>query len=318
MSESDFTDLDQLDIQLLGELQSDARQTYTDLAAKLRVTRPVVTKRVRRLLDSRVVDIFCLADPKALGFEIIAILAINVQSGHMNDVVHRLIDCSSIRHMHLCTGSFNIFAHALLRNNEDLEQLLLNELDSIPGIQHIETMLTLELVKVLPTMLLADGNQPRIQENREKELTKLDDLDVKLIRELQIKPRQKTTYIARKLGVHETTITRRIQRLVYEDVVQFKIINHPFAIGYRGIAMIGLTCDQSKISEIANTVASYKQVQTVAICAGRYDMTASVAFRQLIDLRNFISIELGGIPGLIRTDTMITYKIAKAMYRIPY
>lgn len=316
MSGRHFPSLDQLDIQLMGELESDARQTYTDLAAKLGVSRPIITNRVRRLLDGRVISIFCWADPAALGFEITATLAIYVQSGRIGDVVHGLVACAPIRHVHLCTGSFNIVAWAWLRNSEDLEHLLLNELDSIPGVLHVETMLLLQLVKVLPR-LLADGKELRPRENRAKDQVKLDDLDVKLIRELQINARQKTTNLAQKLGVHKTTITRRIQRLVYEDVIQFRTVIQPFALGYHGSALIGLSCDPAKVSEVADAVASYKQVQYVGICAGRYNITAWVAFRKLSDLRHFITVELGSVSGLRETDTMIIYKIVKAVLQIP-
>jgi len=242
---SHSTGLDQLDFQLMRELESDARQTYTELASKLGVTRPIITNRVRQLLDSGVIDIICLADPTALGFEIIATLAINVQSGHIKDVVQRLVDCSSIRQIHLCTGSFHIVAWAFLRNNEDLENLLINELDSIPGVQRVETMLLAQVVKWRP-VLLADGSEPGMRENRAKDPIKLDDIDVKLIKELQIDARQKATNLAQKLGVHVATINRRIQRLLHEDVIQFRTFIQPLSLGYHGNALIGLSCDPAK------------------------------------------------------------------------
>jgi len=316
MSTRHFPSLDQLDIQIMGELESDARQTYTDIAAKLGVSRPTIADRVRRLRDGRVISIICWADPVALGFEFIATLAIYVQSGRIIDVAHRLAACASVRHVHLCTGRFNIVAWAWLRKSEDLEDLLLNELDSIPGVLHVETMLMLQLVKVSPR-LLADDKEPRWPENPAKDLADLNDLDLKLIKELQTNPRQKTQYLARKFGVYKTTITRRIQRLLDEDVIRFRTSIHPFALGYEGTALVGLRCNPIKVREVADAVAVYKQVQYAGICAGRYDITAWVAFRKLSDLQHFINVELGSIPGLRETDTMIIYKLVKAEHQLP-
>jgi hypothetical protein len=45
-------------------------------------------------------------------------------------------------------------------------------------------------------------------------------------------------------------------------------IVHPLALGYEGIAIIGLKCNPDKVREIAYAVASYKHVQYVGICAG--------------------------------------------------
>jgi DNA-binding Lrp family transcriptional regulator len=311
-----FPSLDQLDVQMLGELESDARQTYTDIAVKLGVSRPTIAERVRRLRDGHVISIMCWADPTALGFEFIATLAIRVQSGHITDVAHRLAACTSVRHVHLCTGRFNIVAWSWLRKSEELEDLLLNELDSIPGVLHIETMLTLRLVKVSPR-LLAEAKVPQRPENQAKDQVNLDYLDLNLIKELQTNPRQKSHYLARKFGVYKTTITRRIQRLLDENVIRFSTSIHPFALGYEGVATIGLKCDPGKVREVADAVAAYKQVQYTGICAGRYDITAWVAFRKLSDLQHFIDVELGGIPGLRETDAMIIYKLVKAEHQLP-
>jgi len=119
------------------------------------------------------------------------------------------------------------------------------------------------------------------------------------------------------LGVYETTITRRIQRLLDEDVIRFRTSIHPFALGYEGTALVGLRCDPVKVKEVAEAVASHREVQYAGICAGRYDITAWVAFRKLSDLQHFINTELGSISGLRGTDTMIVYKLVKAVHQLP-
>jgi Lrp/AsnC family transcriptional regulator for asnA, asnC and gidA len=146
---------------------------------------------------------------------------------------------------------------------------------------------------------------------------KLDDLDLNLIKELQINARQRTDGLARKFGVNNTTVTRRIQRLLNKDVIQFRTYIHPIALGYEGIALVGLRCNPVKVREVADAVASYKQVQYVGILAGRYDITAWVAFQKLNDLHHFVSVELGSITDLREIDTMIIYKIVKAVPQLP-
>jgi DNA-binding Lrp family transcriptional regulator len=316
MSKRHFPSLDQMDIQVMGELESDARKTYSDIAVKLGINRFAIAKRVRRLLNSGVINIVCWADPVALGFEFIVTLAIDVQSGHIGAVARRLAACESVGYIHSCTGRFNIVAWAWLRKREDLETFLFKELDSIPGVLHVETRLTLQLVKVSPRML-ADDKEPRRPENTAKCLADVDDLDLSLIKEFQINARQKTDQLARKFGVYKTTITRRIQRLLDEDVIRFRTYIHPFALGYEGNALVGLKCNPVKVSEVADAVASYKQVPYVGICAGRYDITAWVAFRKLSDLRHFVNVELGSIPDLREIDTMIVYKLVKAENKLP-
>jgi Lrp/AsnC family transcriptional regulator, regulator for asnA, asnC and gidA len=313
MSAQSFPSLDPLDIRIMGELEADARQTYKDLAVKLGVSRPTTTGRIGRLLDSGILRIICWADPVALGYKFLVTLSIYTHPGRVNDVAARLAAYPQVSHVHLCTGRFNIIAWAMFRDGENLSNFLSNDLGSISEVLNVDTMLTLQQVKLFP-WLLTDEKEPYNPEKRAKDL---DDLDLKLIGELQKDVRQKAGHLARKLGVNRTTIIRRTQRLTDEHVIRIRTAVHPFALGYEGIAIIGLKCNPDKVREIADAVASYSNVQYVGICAGRYDITAWVEFRKLHDLRHFITVELGSIAGLKDTDTMIVYKLVKTLDQLP-
>ena len=201
----------------------------------------------------------------------------------------------------------------LFRNGEELSDFLSNDLQPIPGVSHVEKMLMLEEVKVTPRVLTDEIN-PRTPEYSENYV---DDFDLSLIKELQINARQKTDRLARKFGVNKTTVNRRIQRLLNEDVIRFRTYIHPIALGYEGIALVGLRCNPIKVSEVADAIAAYKQVAYAGVCVGRYDITAWVAFKKLNDLNCFISVELGSIPDLREIDTMVIYKIVEAVLQLP-
>ena len=313
MGKRHFPNLDQLDVQLMRELESDAMQTYKDLASRLNVSRPTIMNRMHQLLDSGIIRIICLADPQALGYKFIVSFAIQAQPGQTASVAERLEACPQILHIYLCTGHFNIIAWALFRENEDLSDFLLNELDSIAGIKDVETILTLQEIKVSPR-LLTDDKEPRHLGSPVREL---DDLDLALIRELQTNGRQKAGHLAQKLGIYRTTVLRRTKRLLDERAIQIRTIVHPFALGYEGVATIGLKCNPDRVREVAAAVASYKQVQYVSVCTGRYDITIWVVFRKLSDLRKFITVDLGTIAGLKDTETMINHKQVKSVDRLP-
>jgi DNA-binding Lrp family transcriptional regulator len=313
MNKQHFPSLDSLDIRLMAELEADARQTYKDLAAKLGVSRPTITNRVKRLLESGVIRVICWTNPVALGYKFTLTLLIDAHPGQIGDVADKLKACPQILHIHLCTGRFNIVAWALFRDSEGLSEFILKDLGSISGIMHVETMFTLQEVKMSPR-LLTDAKEPHPPESLAKDL---DELDLKLITELQTNVGQKARHLAQKLGVYESTILRRIQRLVNENIIRIITVIHPLAMGYEGIAIIGLKCNPDKVREIANSVASCKEVQYAGICAGRYDVITWVVFKKLSDLRHFITVELGNIPGLRETDTAFNYKIVKLLGRLP-
>lgn len=307
-----FPSLDQLDIRLIEELETDVRQTYKDLAAKLEVSIPTITGRIKRLIDGGVISIVCLADAKSLGYKYSIVFGICTQPGHEIDVANELAANSHTSIVYLCTGHFSLCAWAHFRTAQALSDFLSNELKLIRGVLTIEIMLMLQEVKVT-TKLLTGTIGPRIPEYSEDGL---DKLDLNLIRALQGDARQTNSQLARRLGVNHSTIFRRMQRLIDKNIIIIGASTNPFALGYDGVATVGLKCDPGKVRAIAEAVATYKQVQYVGIYASPYDIVFWVAFRTLNDLRDFTKEELGRIRGLKEIATTVNYKIVKMLFPV--
>lgn len=308
-----FPSLDSLDIRLIEELELDVRQTYKDLATKLGVSIPTITGRVKRLIDGGVISTICWADSRSLGYKFSIIFGICTQPGHEIDVANKLAANPHISVVYLCTGHFSMIVWTLFRTGEALSDFLSNELKTIPGVQNIEKMLMLREIKVTPR-LLTDETNPLTPEYSEYGL---DDLDFNIIRELQKDARQTISKLARKLGVHHSTIFRRMQKLVDKNIIRIGASTNPLALGYEGVAIVGLKCDPGKVREVAEAVASYKQVQYVGIYASPYDIVFWVVFRTLNDLGDFTKEELGRIPGLKEAETIVNYKFVKMLFRVP-
>jgi Lrp/AsnC family transcriptional regulator for asnA, asnC and gidA len=200
----------------------------------------------------------------------------------------------------------------LFRERRELSAFISNELGSIDGILHIETLGLLETVKAVARLLSDENESPR----PEGSPNNLDELDLKLIGELQSDARQKASSLSKKLDTTETTVLRRMQRLVDERVIRIRAGIYPWALGYEGSAFLGIKCDPAKVSDIADAIASHKQVGYVAICAGRYDISTFVWYKKMSDLRQFITAELGAIPGLRDIETSLTSKFVKYYERI--
>ncbi len=307
MNKRRFPIIDKVDLRLMTELEADANQTYKDLALKLGISRPTIASKIRRLLDSEVIKIICWANPLALGYKVATGLLITAQPGKISEAASALAAYPQVSHVLLITGRFDIMAWAQFREREEFSDFLVNELGKVPGILHVETQLTLNQIMVSPRFL-KEKKEPTYFDNVPIEI---DDLDFKLIKELQKHARQSSVHLAQKFGVSDTTILRRVQRLEDENIIQIRTLVHPFSLGYEGVATIGLKCEMDKIKKAAQAIAAYKNVQYVFISSGRYDICAWVVFRNLNDLWNFIDVELSNISGLRDADTMINHKIVK-------
>ena len=86
------------------------------------------------------------------------------------------------------------------------------------------------------------------------------------------------------------------------------------ALGYNGNASIGIRVSPDRIKDVAEAVAGYRSVHTVALCTGRYDVLAWVIFRERRDLMGILTQELGKIPGINAMETVTNLKTIKSSY----
>ena len=307
----EFDTLDQTDVRLIAELESDPRQPHTEIASKLGLSRDTVRARLQKLLDTRAVQIVGLTDPISVGYTTSVIMGINVRSDRLLAVADKLASLTPVQHLILCMGRFDIIAVGLFRRRTDFLDFLVGNIGNLPGVLHIESMLTLRNTKIFGP-LLSDGPD---SSPKQPLVASLDSLDLALMKELRTDARQNSRWLARKLGTSQSTVLRKIQALQSGGVMRIVTLANPLALGYEGVASIGMKFDPTKVDEGARIIGSYRNVQTVAVCAGRYDILAWAMFRELGDLSNFITLELGNVPGLQHLETMTSLKIVKSSHR---
>ena len=306
----EFEGLDQTDVRLIAELESNPRQPHTEIASRMGLSRDTVRARLERLLDARAVRIVGVADPMSVGFTTSVIMGINVRSDRLLAVADRLASLAPVQHLMLCMGRFDIMAYGLFQRRTDFLDFLVGHIGHMAGVLHIESMLTLRNTKIFGP-LLSDGSGARPGQTP---VSALDPLDFALMRELQTDATQNSRRLAQKLGTSQSTVLRKIQALQSAGVMRIAALANPAVLGYEGVASIGMKFDPARLDEGARVIGSCRNVQTVAVCAGRYDIIAWAMFRELEDLSNFLTVELGSVPGLQHLEAMTSLKIIKASH----
>ena len=304
--------LDGTDVRLITELEANPRQTQSEIASKLALSRATVQSRLRKLYKARIIRTVAVADPIALGNRTCVLIGINALPGQMIAVAERLAKSTHVQYLMLCMGRFDILAFTLFRKRSDFLNFMVDNIGSLNGVNNVETMLTLEHVKLMGPLLSDNSKESYL--GRIPEIN-LDSLDIGLIRELETDATQNTRYLAKKLDTSQSTVLRKIQKLQDDGVIRIMTLIDPLALGYEGVASIGIRCNTADVNEAANLIASHRNVQTVAICTGRYDIVAWVIFKEFSDLSEFVTLELSKVRGLQFTETMTNLKIVKTSHK---
>ena len=133
----------------------------------------------------------------------------------------------------------------------------------------------------------------------------VDELDARLLRELDAAPRVGVLELSRRLGVARGTVQARLDRLVGRGVIAtFAPVLDPEALGFAVTAFATLEIRQGRGSDVLAHLRGIPEVLEVHTVTGAGDLLIRVVARSNADLQRVISGILSE-PGISRTSTVI-------------
>ena len=135
-----------------------------------------------------------------------------------------------------------------------------------------------------------------------------DDTDWKIIDILR-KGNQPNNKIANELGVSEGMIRRRIQNLKDANVMEIKALINPEVLENQQLAIIGVNVVESSLLDSkAKEISKLKNVLSVSIVSGRYDLMAELLIDSNKGLVKFLTETLSKIKGISKTESFLLLK----------
>ncbi len=141
--------VDDLDLSIIQVLENDGRKNYTDIAKQLGVVEGTVRKRVKSLIDNKVMSIRATPNPHKLGFNVIALMGLQVQMSALRHVAQILGAKPNVQWLAFVTGRYDLMAIVIEKTTEDLSKFIEEEISAIPSIVRTETFVNLDIVKGL-------------------------------------------------------------------------------------------------------------------------------------------------------------------------
>ena len=139
----------------------------------------------------------------------------------------------------------------------------------------------------------------------------MDNVDRAIMAILQEDGRAPHVALARRLGVSEGTVRRRVAKLLKGGVIRVVAVAEPERLGYHTSAFIGLQVDPAQVEEVATKLAALAETEQVAITTGRYDIFIWVNLKSAEALAAFLHRKIGTVEGVRRTETFISLDTRK-------
>jgi len=137
--------LDELDLQILDLLIKDCRTPYLEIARICHVSGGTIHVRMKKMEDLGIIkgSRILLNLPK-LGYDVCCFVGIYVgKTSSFNTVFDEMSTINEVVELHLTTGNYSMFAKIVCTNISDLQDVLLNKINNIDGIERTDTFVSL-------------------------------------------------------------------------------------------------------------------------------------------------------------------------------
>ncbi len=144
---------------------------------------------------------------------------------------------------------------------------------------------------------------------------KIDEISISIIKHLR-NGRKSFRKIAEKMDLTENTIRSRVKKLIDAGVLEITGLVDPESVPRHQLVIIGVKLGTAGMFEKAEEFSKLKGVVSVAVVTGRYDLMATVLFKEGFDLQDFYTDEVVKVDGVKSMETFVVYKGINV--KVPY
>lgn len=235
--------IDSTDIQIMKMLTKDCRVSYRKIALSLDITINTVKRRMKNLISRKIIEEFLVRVKLGpFGYPNVYNLILKHQR-NIENIRRYLQNLGYVFMYSNCVGGVSRFALAT-KNNVD------QELSSLP-----------EKIKSVQVIDIFGGNwESNFFFNTN---------DLKILKCLLAKPRMKVKEIARAIHVSQKTISRRIDAMLLNHVIDFTIIVNPREM--KGYVNAGIFIHVEKQHRKEVTKKIYEEIKNLLVLGPPYE-----------------------------------------------
>lgn len=141
--------LDSLDLEIIGALQENGRESFRRIGARLGVAESTVRNRYSRLIGDGVLQVTGVTSPFGVGYGALALVGVQVQ-GSADAIADGIAARKEATHVVICAGRFDLLVELVCRDNGHLLETV-EGIKGLKGVLSTETFMYLDLRKQLHT-----------------------------------------------------------------------------------------------------------------------------------------------------------------------
>ncbi|MCX8150679.1 MAG: Lrp/AsnC family transcriptional regulator [Candidatus Bathyarchaeota archaeon] len=140
--------MDDYDRKIIQMLEQNSRQSFNEVAKKLKLSESAIRKRVVALQEKGIIKKFTVqVDPAKFGVNSVSIVGIDVEPTKLLEVAQKLCEVKEIKSVATSTGDHMIMTEIWTKDGRELTKLLSEKIGAIDGVKKICPAIVLEKFK---------------------------------------------------------------------------------------------------------------------------------------------------------------------------
>ena len=140
--------LDELDQKIVSLLIRNARMSYSEIGQQVGISRVAVKMRVQALEQKGIIEEYTtIINPQKISGAVSCYFEIETKPDMLAEVAEILKKNDTITQIYRVTGKSRLHVHAVASSNEEMERLLYETIDTLPGVVECSSNMILSRIK---------------------------------------------------------------------------------------------------------------------------------------------------------------------------
>lgn len=141
-------EIDTIDKAIADLLTEDGRMSASSIARRLgNVSERVVRYRLERMLESGILHVSAVPNPKKIGYPVVADVKVIVEPGKSMEVARELARYEWVTYVGCSIGESDVGIQIVARDNEELYNLVSDVVGNVEGVVRTTTMIVPVILK---------------------------------------------------------------------------------------------------------------------------------------------------------------------------
>jgi DNA-binding Lrp family transcriptional regulator len=298
--------LSDLDKRIVVAMQRDGRASWRAIAEAVGGSVATVARRGQQLIASGVVRVAAVPALGAHGTYDSFFVRITCRPGMQMAVAEQLIAQPDVRFCTVVTGNYDIMAELVVRGGATHYPQLIEDLQGIDGVAQWRSDLIMHVYKVsfdwgrqlYGERIEQEAEQIEPEEHESCKPEHFDEADLEILAALREDGRETFQAIADGLGMNESSVRRRFERMRGARCVDILTLVPSAALGMGAETLMTVRVAPARLDAVARELARYPFVRYLAAMLDENALLCEVITPSVPELYTFITESLARLEGV--------------------